>query len=178
MAFTYHNSIYEFPTGLHSRTQEYKIFEWIEEQVSKHGSRAYSARKNNYDYILYKDPKNAKLYQTDEVFGEAANLLKVGLDIIFLISQSGSWGCYRNLRKLMEERYEKKVRVHPVVGVYEGIHIDTTFSIVGYNKKVEKFIVVVNGNTVTPKNIPALFRGKNWAVIEFSVPVVDQVGYE
>jgi hypothetical protein len=84
------------------------------------------------------------------IYGEAANLLKIGLDIIFLISISGSWGCYKIFRSFMESRYEGKVRVHPVVDVYNDIHIDTTFTVIGYNKKIEKYLVIVNGLYVTP----------------------------
>ena len=44
----------------------------------------------------------------------------------------------------MEKRYEGKVRVHPVENCYEGIHIDSTFTMLGYNKKVGKNLVMVN----------------------------------
>lgn len=42
--------------------------------------------------------------------------------------------------------------------------MDTTFTILGFNKKVGKYLVVADQD-VTPFNMPALFRGKNWAVI-------------
>lgn len=68
---------------------------------------------------------------------------------------------------MMEKRYDHKVRVHPIVDVYEGIHVDTTFTILGYNRKIKKNIVLINGLYVTKHNMPAIFRGENWAVIEF-----------
>lgn len=102
----------------------------------------------------------------EEYYADAANLLKVGLDILFLISCSGSKGCYRKFRDMMEIRYERKVRVHPIENCYSGVHVDTTFAILGYNKKVGKNLVIVDGNKVNRHNIPAIFRGSNWAVIE------------
>ena len=66
----------------------------------------------------------------------------------------------------MEERYEGKVRVHPIENSYNGIHVDTTFTILGYNKKVGKNLVMVDGKNVNHHNMPAIFRGSNWAVIE------------
>lgn len=68
----------------------------------------------------------------------------------------------------MEERYNGKVRVHPLDNFYKGIHIDSCVSVVGYNKKVKKYIAVVEGVEKTnPTNLPAIFRGKNWALISF-----------
>ena len=107
------------------------------------------------------------------VFGDSANLIKLGLDILFLISRSGSVGCYNKFRQMLEEKYDKKVRVHPMADMYEEIHVDTTISVVGYNKKLDKNLVVVDANYVTPYKIPAIFRGKNWAVIEID-KVVDE----
>lgn len=50
--------------------------------------------------------------------------------------------------------------------MYNGVHIDTTITVLGFNHKIQKYIVLVNGRLVTPKNMPAIFRGKNWAVLE------------
>lgn len=66
----------------------------------------------------------------------------------------------------MEEKYEKKVRVHPIVDSYDGVHVDTTFCVIGYNKKLEKYLCLVNGQQVDPKTVPAIFRGKNWRLME------------
>lgn len=74
---------------------------------------------------------------------------------------------------MLEDKYDKKVRVHPMADMYEEIHVDTTISVVGYNKKLDKNLVVVDANYVTPYKIPAIFRGKNWAVIEID-KVVDE----
>lgn len=70
----------------------------------------------------------------------------------------------------MQKRYQNKVRVHllDIPENYDNIHLDTTFSIIGWNKKIQKYIVVVNGNKTKPSRIPAIFRGDNWALIEIS----------
>lgn len=117
------------------------------------------------------------MYKTDVVFGDAANLIKLGLDILFLVSRSGSMGCYNKFRQLLEEKYDKKVRLHPMINMYEEIHVDTNISVVGYNKKLDKNLVVVDGKYVTPYKIPAIFRGKNWAVIEIDKVTDEKVDY-
>ena len=70
--------------------------------------------------------------------------------------------------KKLFDRYGPKVRVHPVIDVYRDFHIDTTFTVLGYNKKVGKYLVIADGNRVNPTNMPAIFRGDNWAVIDFT----------
>jgi hypothetical protein len=56
---------------------------------------------------------------------------------------SGSVGLYKKFRALMQERYDGKVRVHPAAGMYYGVHIDTTICVVGFNKKLNKFLAFV-----------------------------------
>ncbi len=62
-------------------------------------------------------------------------------------------------QKVMFDRYGPKVRVHPIIDVYRGYHIDTTFTVLGYNKKVNKHLVIADGFRINPVNMPAIFRG-------------------
>ena len=96
--------------------------------------------------------------------------MKVGLDILFSFGISGSRGCFLKFRELIQDRYGGTVRVHlmDIPDNYDNFHVDTTISIIGWNKKVGKNIVVVNGDKTKPSTIPAIFRGKNWALIELS----------
>lgn len=73
-------------------------------------------------------------------------------------------------RELMQKRYKEVVRVHllDITENYSNFHLDSTFSFVGWNKKIQKFIAIVNGNKTKPTTIPAILRGKNWALIELS----------
>ena len=43
----------------------------------------------------------------------------------------------------MDKKYDGKVRVHPLDNFYEGLHIDTSLAIIGYNKKINKYIAIV-----------------------------------
>lgn len=80
----------------------------------------------------------------------------------------GSLGCYKKFKALMDQKYDEKVRVHPLINVYDGVHIDTTISVAGWNKKLGKYLVFVEGGRTNPTNLPAIFRGKNWVVIDFT----------
>jgi len=59
-----------------------------------------------------------------------------------LISQGASRGLYNVFKKEMENKYEGKVRVHSITNFYEGTHVDTSISIIGYNKRVKKYIAI------------------------------------
>lgn len=59
----------------------------------------------------------------------------------------------------MHDRYGPKIRVHPILDVYRGYHIDTTFTVLGFNKKVNKNLVLAEGFRINPINMPAIFRG-------------------
>ena len=76
----------------------------------------------------------------------------------------------------MLKRYNGIVRVHPAASLYGGVHIDTTLTLLGFNRKLQKYVVVANPDRVTPSNIPVIFRGKNWVVI--NSPQMVDVGYE
>ncbi|CDW77532.1 UNKNOWN [Stylonychia lemnae] len=114
-------------------------------------------------------------YSIDKPLWDAANLIRVGLDIIFLISLGGTESGYQNFKNFMLQRYNGLVRVHPT-RVYQGFHIDTTFTTIGYSKILKKYILLANSDRTNPTNIPAIFRGKNWVVL--NSPAMIDMGYE
>ena len=69
----------------------------------------------------------------------------------------------------MDVWYNGLVRVHPCRNLYNGFHIDTTLCMLGFVKKIGKYVVLVNPVYGKKSNIPAIFRGKNWAVLFFSL---------
>lgn len=148
----YHDSVYDSPTSCESRLFESEAYDWIISQQRTLGGKWYKSWKS------VRDP--------EAPFWEAANMSRLGLDLLYQISMSGNESGYRVFRKHMEDRYKGKVRVHAVKDVYDGIHLDTTFCPLGFNKNVQKYIVLVNTKYVTPTNIPAIFRGDNWVVLE------------
>lgn len=99
-------------------------------------------------------------------FMDAANVLRIGLDMIFLVSESANEESYRFFRKFIEEKYDNKVRIHATRDIYKGIHIDTTITLIGWNEKLQKYLVLVDAEKLNPCNMPAIFRGKNWAVVQ------------
>ena len=108
------------------------------------------------------------VYDENTPYWEAANLLRVGLDIVFLISISGNELGYKNFREHLDARYKGRVRVHPLRNSYSGIHIDTTITLIGWNEKLRKYLVFADESVTDPTTIPPIFRGKNWVVLEIT----------
>lgn len=161
IVFFYDDTAYEVPSITISRQNEHCSFYWILDCLRKMGSKWYSSFVCPYS-------KEAPLF-------EAANLIRAGMDILFQISVSGNYSGFLLFKSLIDKRYNNKVRVHPIY-VYDGVHIDTTLTVLGFNKKINKYIVLANPERVNKYNTPALFRGKNWAILYGPEPV-DQ-GYE
>lgn len=139
--------------------EEVKCSEWIESQLHKNGSEIYKSWELPFgeDYDKYFE---------DYPYMDAANLVKVGLDILFLISpMGGSYLGFKNFKKFIDSKFEAKVRVHHMPNMYNGTHIDSTLSLIGYNKKVNKLVAVICGVITNPTGVPALLRGDNWALL-------------
>jgi glycine amidinotransferase len=118
------------------------------------GARWISAPKPRLLDDLYDDDPNSEIKIRDlEPLFDAANVLRVGRDILYLVSCSGNMmGCAWLQRALGPE-----YRVHPLIGLYEGTHIDTTITL------LRPGLVLLNPSRVDEGNMPKLFRG--WEII-------------
>jgi len=162
--FYFHDSVYECPTIQSTRVHETESMNWFLDQQRSNGGKWYKSYKMYYG-------KNKPLF-------DAANLMKIGFDITFLISGSGNIEGYEMFRNFMQKRYGNKIRIHPLVNLYDGFHLDVTFMPMGFNKILGKNLVLVNGTHCNPTNLPALFRGKNWVCLEVELQHVIDNGYE
>jgi N-dimethylarginine dimethylaminohydrolase len=87
---------------------------------------------------------------------DAANVLRAGRDLLYLISDSGNRCGAHWLQTMVGSDY----RVRAYDNVYHGTHIDTTITL------VRPGLVVVNAERVGPRNLPDMFR--DWEVIYLS----------
>lgn len=84
---------------------------------------------------------------------DAANILRIGRDILYLVSDTGNRLGAQWLQTILGSEF----KVHAYDNVYSGSHVDTTITL------VRPGLVVVNAERVAPTNLPDLFRG--WDVI-------------
>lgn len=100
-----------------------------------------------------------EMYQPDAAGGErlgdaepafdAANVLRLGTDILYLVSDSGNEMGWRWLQTVLGELYT----VHPCRGLYASTHIDSTIV------PLRPGLVLLNPERVNDGNMPNVLRG-------------------
>lgn len=80
---------------------------------------------------------------------DAANICRLGKDLLYLISESGNSAGARWLKNLVEPFGYK---VHILDNIYSGVHIDSTIS------PVREGLVVLNADRINEDNLPSVFK--------------------
>lgn len=147
-------TIIEAPMTLRSRFFETWGYKEILIDYFKSGARWISAPKPRLLDEAYNDDPRAdtKINNFEPIF-DAANVLRAGKDILYLVSCTGNMMGCEWLQRALGEEY----RVHPLTGIYSGTHIDTTITLLGPER------VLLNPSRINDSNMPALFS--NWDVI-------------
>jgi N-dimethylarginine dimethylaminohydrolase len=81
---------------------------------------------------------------------DAANVCRLGRDLLYLVSPSGNIEGARWLQDWLGKEY----RVHPITNLYAGVHIDSTIT------PVREGLVVLNAGRINDDNLPEVF--KSW----------------
>jgi glycine amidinotransferase len=148
------NMIIETPMVLRSRYFESFAYKDLLLEYFNSGCQWISAPKPQLLDDTYNiKPKDGVILNNLEPIFDAANVLRVGKDILYLVSCSGNMLGYEWLKRTLGEKY----RVHPIAGTYEGTHIDTTITV------VRPGLVVLCPERIKPDQIPTIFKG--WDII-------------
>ncbi len=122
-----------------------------------------------------------KLHKLDEkeILFEAANTVRMGKDLLYLVSSSGNKKGAKWLQNILGEQY----RVHSTSDIYRSSHIDSTVLC------LRPGLVMLNSTRVTEKNCPEIFD--KWdkiffedvaptseAELKFQKEFRDPLGYE
>lgn len=174
------NTIIESPSYLESRYYETTCLYPIWYEYFKNGFRwiAGPKPKLNYEAKLpyFRDETARELTDEDlkhqqltggrleklhklaerEILFEAANTVRMGRDLLYLISSSGNELGAKWLQTVLGEEY----RVHTTRDIYRSSHIDSTVMC------LRPGLVLLNDTRVTEKNCPPIF--KSWEKIYFS----------
>ncbi|MEN8145389.1 MAG: inosamine-phosphate amidinotransferase 1 [Gemmatimonadota bacterium] len=146
--------IIETPMPLRSRYCEPLAYKDILLEYFHSGARWISAPKPRLlDDTYGDDPDSGDQLRNTEPLFDAANVVRAGRDILYLVSCSGNMMGCQWLQRALGDEY----RVHPLVGLYDGTHIDTTINLLGPG------LALLNPSRINPDNLPAVF--KNWEII-------------
>lgn len=157
--------IIETPMVFRSRFFETLSYKSILIDYLRSGAKWISAPKPRLADDIYNldDPNSFAIKDYEPVF-DAANILRIGRDLIYQVSDSGNRLGSQWLKTILGNEY----RIHTYDKLYSGVHIDTTFAL------IRPELVVVNAQRIGEQNLPELF--KNWDVI-YLTDIVD-IGYQ
>jgi len=151
------NWLIESPMTLRCRQFETLSFKEILLDYMRTGARWIAApRPRLTDDFYCTDSSAPRAIRNVEPVFDAANILRLGRDILYLVSDTGNqlgadW---------LQAAVGSEFCVKPYDGIYSGSHVDTTVM------PVRPGLVVVNAERVTPENLPCVFRG--WDVVYLS----------
>jgi len=158
------DTIIEAPSPLRSRLFETAAYKKIFLDYMKSGSRWLSSPTPQLLDHCYGTPNGFdNCLKNEEPLFDAANILRVGRDILYLISNSGNELGAQWLQSTLGNEY----RVHTCHNLYNHKHIDTTFTF------LRPGLVVINPERVNADNMPPLL--KSWDKIW--CPEMVDVGY-
>ncbi len=147
-------TIIETPMVLRARQHESLSYRHLLLEYLESGASWICAPRPRLLDSVYKDVGGAGLaVDESEPLFDAANILRVGRDLLYQVSDSGNRLGARWLQRVLGPDY----RVHLVENLYAWTHIDSTLTL------VRPGLLVANGERVSRENLPRLFR--SWDVI-------------
>jgi N-dimethylarginine dimethylaminohydrolase len=160
------DQIIETPNVIRSRAQETFSYRKLLMDYLRSGARWYSAPKpmlldSLFDGVDLEKPTP----RNDEPAFDAANILRFGEDLIYLVSATGNEMGGQWLQTILGDKF----RVHFLKGVYFGSHIDSTLV------ALRPGLVLCNPGRVNDNTLPKIL--KQWKVI-YSPPMENTDRYD
>lgn len=144
----YGDQIIESPNAIRGRTFETLSYRSLLNEYSERGARWISApRPALVDSAYAVDSEYPAPADVEPIF-DAANVLRMGKDILYQISVTGNRRGARWLRSILEE----DTRIHLVERLYSGSHLDSTIAM------LRPGLVLLNPSRVSEETIPLPIR--------------------
>ena len=153
--------IIETPNVVRSRAQETFSYRAMLMDYLKSGAKWYSAPRPMLLDSLFDVDLDKPTPRNDEPAFDAANVLRLGRDLIYLVSGTGNEMGGHWLQTILGDAY----RVHFLKDVYYGSHIDSTLV------ALRPGLMLCNPARLTDDTLPAIL--KQWEVI-YSPPMESQ----
>ena len=152
------DQIIETPNVIRSRAQEAFSYRNMMVDYLRSGAKWYSAPKPMLLDSLFDVDRSKPTPRNDEPAFDAANVLRLGRDLIYLVSGTGNQLGGQWLQTILGEEY----RVHFLEDVYYGSHIDSTFV------ALRPGLMLCNPGRLNDDTLPEIL--KQWEVI-YSPPM-------
>lgn len=125
----------------------------------------YPTRKKEIEALSHLFDKEIICCNNQEAVFDAANICRLGKDLLYLVSESGNIAGAKWLQKILGSSY----KVHILDNIYSGVHIDSTIS------PVRDGLVVLNGDRINNNNLPEIF--KKWDKIYVTGEKISSQGF-
>ncbi len=152
------DNIIETPNVIRSRAQETFSYRAMLMDYLKSGAKWYSAPRPMLLDSLFDVDLNKPTPRNDEPAFDAANVLRLGQDLIYLVSATGNELGGQWLQTMLGGDF----RVHFLKDVYYGSHIDSTFV------ALRPGLMLCNPGRLSDKTLPEILN--QWEVI-YSPPM-------
>jgi len=159
------DQIIETPNVIRSRAQETFSYRSLLLDYLKSGARWYGAPKPMLLDSLFEVDLSRPVPREDEPAFDAANILRLGRDLIYLVSSTGNELGGQWLQGVLGESF----RLHFLKDVYYGSHIDSTFA------ALRPGLMLCNPSRVDATTLPSILR--EWEVI-YSPPMENTERYD
>jgi len=157
--------IIETPNVIRSRALETFSYRTMMVDYLKSGAKWYSAPKPMLLDSLFEVDLDKPTPRNDEPAFDAANVLRLGQDLIYLVSGTGNEMGGQWLQTILGDTY----RVHFLKDVYYGSHIDSTFV------ALRPGLMLCNPARLNDDTLPEIL--KQWKVI-YSPPMENTDRYD
>ena len=157
--------IIETPNVIRSRAQETLSYRTMMVDYLKSGAKWYSAPNPMLLDSLFEVDLDKPTPRNDEPAFDAANVLRLGQDLIYLVSSTGNEMGGQWLQTILGDAF----RVHPLKDVYYGSHIDSTFV------ALRPGLILCNPARINDDTLPEIL--KQWEVI-YSPPMENTGRYD
>jgi len=155
------DTIIETPNVIRGRSLETGAYRPLLMEYYESGANWFSAPKPLLEDALFDFDPAAPTPQNFEPAFDAANILRFGRDLLYLVSATGNELGGQWLQRVLGDRF----RVHFMKDVYFGSHIDSTLV------ALRPGLVLANPERLSMETIPAFL--KDWEII-FSPPMENQ----
>jgi N-dimethylarginine dimethylaminohydrolase len=159
------DNIIETPNVMRSRAQESFSYRKMMVEYLKSGAKWYSAPKPMLLDSLFDVDLSKPTPLDHEPAFDAANILRMGQDLLYLVSGTGNELGGQWLQTMLGDDF----RVHFLKDVYYGSHIDSTFV------ALRPGLILCNPGRINEQTLPELF--KQWEVI-YSPPMENTAGFD
>jgi len=155
------DQLIESPNVIRGRSQETHSYQSLLMEYFDSGARWFSAPKPRLLDELFDAPGDEPIPKNLEPAFDAANVLRFGRDLLYLVSATGNALGGQWLQRILGDRY----RIHFLEDVYFGSHIDSTLV------ALRPGLVLANPERLSDDTIPPFL--KEWEVI-YSPPMENQ----